>query len=88
MGNNSDFGFCPGPVDGEGDELLRRAEGLAGRVPELTVDGLLACRHEAAHHDEDDEPDLGRLVEVGPTGHIFRNPEHQLTVDYITGRFG
>jgi phosphate transport system ATP-binding protein len=31
---------------------------------------------------------LGRLVEVGPTGHIFRNPEHQLTVDYITGRFG
>jgi phosphate transport system ATP-binding protein len=31
---------------------------------------------------------LGRLVEVGPTGKIFRNPEHQLTVDYITGRFG
>ena len=31
---------------------------------------------------------LGRLVEVGPTGHIFRNPEHQLTVDSITGRFG
>ena len=31
---------------------------------------------------------LGRLVEVGPTRNIFRNPEHQLTVDYITGRFG
>jgi phosphate transport system ATP-binding protein len=31
---------------------------------------------------------LGRLVEVGPTRQIFRNPEHQLTVDYITGRFG
>jgi len=31
---------------------------------------------------------LGRLVEVGPTREIFRNPEHQLTVDYITGRFG
>ena len=31
---------------------------------------------------------LGRLVEVGPTSQIFRNPEHQLTVDYITGRFG
>jgi phosphate transport system ATP-binding protein len=31
---------------------------------------------------------LGKLVEVGPTGQIFRNPQHQLTVDYITGRFG
>jgi phosphate transport system ATP-binding protein len=31
---------------------------------------------------------LGRLVEVGPTSQIFRNPAHQLTVDYITGRFG
>ena len=31
---------------------------------------------------------LGKLVEVGPTRQIFRNPEHQLTVDYITGRFG
>ena len=31
---------------------------------------------------------LGKLVEVGPTSQIFRNPEHQLTVDYITGRFG
>ena len=31
---------------------------------------------------------LGRLVEVGSTREIFRNPEHQLTVDYITGRFG
>jgi phosphate transport system ATP-binding protein len=31
---------------------------------------------------------LGRLVEVGPTREIFKNPVHQLTVDYITGRFG
>ena len=31
---------------------------------------------------------LGRLVEVGPTSRIFKNPQHQLTVDYITGRFG
>jgi phosphate transport system ATP-binding protein len=31
---------------------------------------------------------LGKLVEVGPTRDIFRNPTHQLTVDYITGRFG
>jgi phosphate transport system ATP-binding protein len=31
---------------------------------------------------------LGRLVEVGSTSQLFRNPEHQLTVDYITGRFG
>jgi phosphate transport system ATP-binding protein len=31
---------------------------------------------------------LGHLVEVGPTRNIFKNPGHQLTVDYITGRFG
>jgi phosphate transport system ATP-binding protein len=31
---------------------------------------------------------LGHLVEVGPTRDIFKNPGHQLTVDYITGRFG
>lgn len=31
---------------------------------------------------------LGRLVEVGPTNHIFTNPSHKLTEDYITGRFG
>jgi phosphate transport system ATP-binding protein len=31
---------------------------------------------------------LGKLIEVGPTRQIFRNPTHQLTVDYITGRFG
>jgi len=31
---------------------------------------------------------LGNLVEVGPTDRIFTNPRHQLTEDYITGRFG
>jgi phosphate transport system ATP-binding protein len=31
---------------------------------------------------------LGRLVEVGTTDHIFTNPSHRLTEDYITGRFG
>ena len=31
---------------------------------------------------------LGILVEVGPTDHIFTNPTHKLTEDYITGRFG
>jgi len=31
---------------------------------------------------------LGDLVEVGPTDRIFTNPRHQLTEDYITGRFG
>ena len=31
---------------------------------------------------------LGDLVEVGQTGRIFTNPSHQLTEDYITGRFG
>lgn len=31
---------------------------------------------------------LGDLVEVGKTGRIFTNPSHQLTEDYITGRFG
>jgi len=31
---------------------------------------------------------LGDLIEVGPTDQIFTNPHHQLTEDYITGRFG
>ena len=31
---------------------------------------------------------LGRLIEVGDTDHIFTNPQHELTEDYITGRFG
>ena len=31
---------------------------------------------------------LGSLVEVGATDKIFTNPGHQLTEDYITGRFG
>ncbi len=31
---------------------------------------------------------LGDLIEVGETDQIFTNPRHQLTEDYITGRFG
>lgn len=31
---------------------------------------------------------LGNLVEVGSTDQIFTNPTHELTQDYITGRFG
>ena len=31
---------------------------------------------------------MGRLIEVGETAQIFTNPHHQLTEDYITGRFG
>ena len=31
---------------------------------------------------------LGYLVEVGPTKDIFTTPHHQLTEEYITGRFG
>ncbi|WP_043116725.1 phosphate ABC transporter ATP-binding protein PstB [Solemya velum gill symbiont] len=31
---------------------------------------------------------LGYLVEVGETDDIFTNPQHKLTEDYITGRFG
>ena len=31
---------------------------------------------------------IGDLIEVGPTKRIFTNPRHQLTQDYITGRFG
>jgi len=31
---------------------------------------------------------LGDLIEVGPTTKIFTRPNHQLTEDYITGRFG
>ncbi len=31
---------------------------------------------------------LGDLIEVSPTRQLFTNPKHQLTEDYITGRFG
>jgi phosphate transport system ATP-binding protein len=31
---------------------------------------------------------LGDLIEVGRTERIFTNPRHELTQDYITGRFG
>ena len=31
---------------------------------------------------------LGKLVEVNKTTTVFTNPEHQLTENYITGRFG
>ncbi len=31
---------------------------------------------------------LGDLIEVGATKRIFTRPRHQLTEDYITGRFG
>jgi phosphate transport system ATP-binding protein len=31
---------------------------------------------------------LGELMEFGPTGKIFTNPDNQKTQDYITGRFG
>ena len=31
---------------------------------------------------------LGKLIEVGETNQIFTNPRHDLTEDYITGRFG
>ncbi|MFH1982388.1 MAG: phosphate ABC transporter ATP-binding protein PstB [Pseudomonadota bacterium] len=31
---------------------------------------------------------LGDLIEVGATKQIFTRPRHQLTEDYITGRFG
>lgn len=31
---------------------------------------------------------LGQLIEVNPTDKLFHTPEHSLTEDYITGRFG
>ncbi len=31
---------------------------------------------------------MGQLVEMGPTTQIFTNPQHKLTENYITGRFG
>ena len=31
---------------------------------------------------------LGRLIEVGQTSQVFTNPRHQLTENYITGKFG
>jgi len=31
---------------------------------------------------------MGQLIEMGPTEQIFTNPQHELTENYITGRFG
>ena len=31
---------------------------------------------------------LGKLIEVGETSQIFTNPRHQMTENYITGKFG
>jgi phosphate transport system ATP-binding protein len=31
---------------------------------------------------------LGKLIEVNDTNTVFTNPEHKLTENYITGRFG
>jgi phosphate transport system ATP-binding protein len=31
---------------------------------------------------------LGKLIEFDFTDKIFKNPENQMTQDYITGRFG
>jgi phosphate transport system ATP-binding protein len=31
---------------------------------------------------------MGKLIEVGDTHRVFTNPQHRLTEDYITGRFG
>jgi phosphate transport system ATP-binding protein len=31
---------------------------------------------------------LGDLIEAGETEQLFTNPQHKLTEDYITGRFG
>jgi len=31
---------------------------------------------------------LGKLIEVGKTEKIFKNPDNKMTQDYITGRFG
>jgi len=34
------------------------------------------------------EDRAGYIVEKGPTSEIFTNPKHQLTEDYVSGRFG
>ncbi|HVS78114.1 MAG TPA: phosphate ABC transporter ATP-binding protein PstB [Steroidobacteraceae bacterium] len=31
---------------------------------------------------------MGQLIEIGDTDRVFTNPQHRLTEDYITGRFG
>ena len=31
---------------------------------------------------------LGKIIEVGDTRDIFTTPQHELTENYITGRFG
>ena len=37
---------------------------------------------------DDTEIRWGELVEFGPTGRIFSEPQQQETADYIEGRFG
>jgi phosphate transport system ATP-binding protein len=34
------------------------------------------------------EDRAGYLVEMAPTDRLFTTPQHRLTEDYITGRFG
>jgi phosphate transport system ATP-binding protein len=34
------------------------------------------------------ENGAGTMVEIGPTGQIFTNPNDERTEAYITGRFG
>ena len=36
----------------------------------------------------DDADRVGYLVESGPTDLIFGDARHQLTADYVSGRFG
>ena len=31
---------------------------------------------------------MGKVIEVGTTEQIFKNPTNNMTQDYITGRFG
>jgi phosphate transport system protein len=48
--------------------------------------GRAGFRHHRVH--DDGRRPLGFVVEQGPTLEIFTNPKHQLTEDYVSGRFG
>lgn len=72
------------PVATESIEALIR-----GLVPRLTV---VIVTHNLAQATRVSDWTMflnsGRLVEHGPTGQVFENPENEETANYVRGRFG
>jgi phosphate transport system ATP-binding protein len=72
-----------------------RIEELIGQLKREFTIGIVTHNMQQASRVSDftafmlaEEDRIGRLVEFGPTSHIFTNPSERRTEDYITGRFG